>query len=367
MSTRQRSTRTESGRPAERELRDRLRFETYLANLASRFQRLPAAELSAAITEGLQGLVETLGVDRSTIMEFSEDGARHRMTHGYAREGIQAPEFEMEMASVLPWYTAQLKSGRRVVLDQLPEDLPEEAQAERMYVAKVGMKSHVGLPLDVDREIVGCLAIGAFRRAVAFAPEFMARLDLLASIFAGALYRRRAETRLREAQDVSRTILAATPSAIALLDRDGRVASVNEAWRLAAAGSDCPGLRATTCEGFASCPSGSAEDADPSTFVAGIRAVLSGESVHHETILRCSCGGRAAAFHVNVTPLNESGGGAVVTRTDITELEQAKAALEASLQQVSGLKERLEAENVILKQEIRGQATSRRSWAAARR
>jgi transcriptional regulator with GAF, ATPase, and Fis domain len=353
MSTLDLETSTGSLLAAERELRDRLRFETYLANVASRFQRLPASELSEAITESLQGLVETLDVDRSTIMEFSEDGASHRMTHGYARQGIQPPEFEMEMASVLPWYTAQLQRGQRVILDRLPEDLPEEAHAERSYVARVGMKSHVGLPLDVDREIVGCLAIGAFHRALAFAPEFMARLELLASVFAGALYRRRAETRLREAQDLSGTILASTPSAIALLDREGRVASVNEAWQVAAARGHCPGVRATKYEDFGVCRSGVAEGPGPDAFLAGIRAVLSGESARHETTLRCACGERESAFHVTVTPLKEHRGGAVVTRTDITELEQAKAALEASLQQVSGLKERLEAENVILKQEIR--------------
>ena len=54
-----------------------------------------------------------------------------------------------------------------------------------------------------------------------------------------------------------------------------------------------------------------------------------------------------------MTPLHAEAGGAVVTWTDVTELEQAKAALEESLHQVRELKERLEAENVVLQQEIR--------------
>ena len=57
---------------------------------------------------------------------------------------------------------------------------------------------------------------------------------------------------------------------------------------------------------------------------------------------------------MTVTPLDAEAGGAVVTWTDVTELEQAKAALEESLRQVRELKERLEAENVVLQQEVRG-------------
>ena len=48
-----------------------------------------------------------------------------------------------------------------------------------------------------------------------------------------------------------------------------------------------------------------------------------------------------------------SGEGFVIVHTDVTELEETKAALEASLREVSELKERLEAENVVLQQEIR--------------
>ena len=43
----------------EDELRERLRFETFLADLALRFQRLPADQLDDAIGQSLRGLVET--------------------------------------------------------------------------------------------------------------------------------------------------------------------------------------------------------------------------------------------------------------------------------------------------------------------
>ena len=57
----------------------------------------------------------------------------------------------------------------------------------------------------------------------------------------------------------------------------------------------------------------------------------------------------------------------MVVHTDVTALEETKAALETSLAEVRELKERLEAENVVLQQEVRRAWASTRSWARARR
>jgi formate hydrogenlyase transcriptional activator len=312
---------------AEQELRERLRFETFLSDLALRFQRLPADQLDGAIGESLQGLVETLDVDRCSVNQLSQGGTSYKTTHGYARPGIRPPEFGVELATALPWYTEQARRGRKVILQRLPEDLPEEARAESSFVASVGMKSHITLPLEVDRDIVGSLAIGTFHRHREFPPDFLARLELVASVLASAIYRTRAEASLREAQALNRAVHGSISSAIAVLDREGRVIAVNEAWA-----ADGPSL---------------------ADLLAGVQAVLSGQSARHPMTLRCHSEGAECVFLVTVTPLHAETGGAVVTWTDVTELEQAKVALEESLHQVRELKERLEAENVVLQQEVR--------------
>jgi hypothetical protein len=111
-------------------LRERLRFEPFLADLALRFQRLPANQLDDAIGESLRALVETLAVDRATIMEIAEDGKSHRFAIGYARPGIPPPEYGLDQATALPWYTEQVLGGKRLVV-RSPEELPAEATGER--------------------------------------------------------------------------------------------------------------------------------------------------------------------------------------------------------------------------------------------
>jgi transcriptional regulator with GAF, ATPase, and Fis domain len=344
----------ESHPDTARDLRERLGFETFVADLAIRFQRLPADDLDAALGESLRRLVETLDVDRGSIMELSEDGTSHRIAFGYSRPGVRPLEYGLELVSALPWYTGQVRRGRMLVLPRLPDGLPAEAQAERSYVASSGMKSHVVLPLVVDREIVGSLAIAAFRRYREFPPDFLSRLELVATTFASALYRRRAEARLGEAQDVNRAVLGSIRSAVAVLDREGRVTAVNDAWATAAARVDSPAARVARGEDYlAACRSGVAREQTLGELLAGVQAVLSGRSTAHELTLRCRSKGRVCSFLVTVTPLHTQAGGAVVTWTDVSELEQARARLEASLREVRDLKEQLEAENVVLQREIR--------------
>jgi len=334
-----------------------------MADLAARFQRLPSDQLDPALDEALQGLVETLDMDRSSILELSEGARALRPTHGYARPGVTPLELGVDLAAQLPWYLEQVRRGRALVLPRLPDSLPKEASGERSYVVSIGMKSHVVLPLQVDREIVGCLAIAAFRQYRELAPEFLSRLELVASIFAGALYRRQAEARLREARDLNQTVLASVASEIVVLNRDGRVVAVNEAWTRSARRqrSANAGTAAGADDDLAALDRAASQDGGGVVEgVAGIRSVLSGEADRFEAEYESPQSSGPLHYLLSATRLGRRAGGAVVLLTDVTalerakrDLEQAKAALEASLEQVRELKERLEAENVVLQQELR--------------
>jgi PAS domain-containing protein len=337
--------------PVESDHGEGLRFERYLSNLAPRFQRLPADQLDQAITDSLRELTETLDMDRCSTLELSEDGSSLQVAHGYARPGAQAPEFGVELATLLPWYTEQVRRGRALVLSRMPDALPEEARAERAYVVRIGMRSHVILPLVVDREIVGCLGIGAFHEHRDFPPDFISRLELVASVFASALYRRRAEAKLHEARDLNQAVLASVASEIVVLDREGRIVAVNRAWETSARRERVPLSSVHPgADYFEMLAQASHEGAAPA---AGIRSVFSGEKDRFEVAYEYPHSTGTLHYLLCATRLTGAAGGAVVVQTDVTTLERAKLGLERALSQVSELKERLQAENVVLQEEIR--------------
>ena len=315
--------------------------------------------------------METLDVDRCSVLELSEDGTSHRITHGYARPGIRPPEFGIELATALPWYTEQVRRGQRIVLPRLPEGLPQEARAELAYVASTGMKSHVILPLVVDREIVGSLGIGTFCRHREFPPEFLSRLELVASVFASALYRRRAETRLIEAQDLNRAVLASVASEIVVLDREGRIIAVNRAWETSARRERVPlsDVRpgADYFEILAQVFGEGVSEAATAR-AAGIRSVLSGEKDKFEIAYAYPHSTGMLSYLLCATRLTGAAGGAVVVHTDVTDAGAGEAgpgegaAAGERAQGAPAGRERGPAAG-----DPAGRASSRRSWAGARR
>ena len=60
-------------------------FESFLAEISSRFTGVPGDRVDAEIERALRDLVEFLGTDRATLMEFFTDGASLRPTHSWAR------------------------------------------------------------------------------------------------------------------------------------------------------------------------------------------------------------------------------------------------------------------------------------------
>ncbi|HQZ15867.1 MAG TPA: sigma 54-interacting transcriptional regulator, partial [Vicinamibacteria bacterium] len=345
-----RATGAPSGAGADADLPVRVRLAAVLAEVAPRFQRLPPQELDQAIRAALAGVLEAMDMDRIAITEFSRSANSYRFSYAHWRPGLPPIEVGVEKAASFPWYAVQVQSGKKLVLSRLPKDLPEEARAEFAPLVSLGMKSLVLLPLDDDREVVGCLAISSFREYREFSSELQARLDLLGSVFASALQRSRFETRLKDARDLSRSIMVSITNPAMVLDRKGRVTAVNEAWMAPSDRPRCTGIRAPMSEGV---DPGRTETAEgEGEFPDAVRSVLSGRSAHCEVTLRCKCEESRCSYRVAISPLGAEEGGALVTRTDITELEESRAALEASLEEVRQLKDRLESENAILLQNI---------------
>ena len=160
--------------------------------------------MALALHEIVESLTRTLGVDRCTLAEFTDEGRSLTWTHSFAQPGI--PPWPLDVAEMLPWYTEQVRQGCSLVLPRLPDGLPPAAKAEAAFVAAVGLKSHVMLPLRAEGEVLGCLGGGSFRSYRSWSPELLSSLALLSGVLASALLRRRSGERLRAAEELNRSL-----------------------------------------------------------------------------------------------------------------------------------------------------------------
>src|SRR5262245_50724453 len=90
-------------------LGERLRFESLLSRLSATFINLPADHIDDQIERGLQQIVEFLGIERSSLAQFSE-GGELVVTHSHTVPGF-TPLPRVNLAAAWPWYTARIRQG----------------------------------------------------------------------------------------------------------------------------------------------------------------------------------------------------------------------------------------------------------------
>jgi two-component system sensor histidine kinase/response regulator len=137
--------------------------------------------------------------------------------------------------------------------------------------------------------------------------------------------RKRAEQALAEAGEMLRAVSDSVLAHMAVLDRNGTIVAVNQAWtKFALENSNVPGAQtAGTSVGvnyLDVCRNAVGEDSSEGALAyRGIVGVLSGDEMSFSLEYPCHAIAQKCWFLMNVTRLNCPSGGAVVVHTDITE------------------------------------------------
>ena len=176
---------------------DDRRFEILVADLAAEFVHMPAEQVDAAIQGAQRRIVETLGLDRSTLAQFLDDRPVLRLTHHWTRPEFPQYREDFNPDATLPWMRAQWMRGEAVCLSSLDE-VPAD-QPDREVLRSIGVKSTATFPLIAGGRTIGVQAFGTMGHERSWSPDLVNRLRLIAQVFASALARQRNERELRGA------------------------------------------------------------------------------------------------------------------------------------------------------------------------
>jgi PAS domain S-box-containing protein len=191
-------------RRAQVQLAERLRFEEMLSALSARFVNLPADRLDAEIECVLESIRNVLKVDRVGVFEIADEDRKFLLVHSHKDAGIEAPSSEIQFEQI-PWVTEKLLDGGILTLSG-PEDLPDEAKADRSFLDAQGTISLAVIPLSTGEKTLGALSLGMLRHRKAWPSELIRQCRLVAEVFANALVRKRHEESLKQAEAKYRTV-----------------------------------------------------------------------------------------------------------------------------------------------------------------
>ena len=130
---------------AEESVKERLEFESLLADISTRFVNLPAEQIDSEIEDAHRRVCECFGLDFSALWQLSIESPRnYALTHSYRLiDGPALPE-RMTADEYFPWCLEHVGAGEVIAVST--EDLPAEAGPRSGSLAPLRYQVLFGYP-----------------------------------------------------------------------------------------------------------------------------------------------------------------------------------------------------------------------------
>jgi PAS domain S-box-containing protein len=338
---------TESKR-ADQALAEQLDFERLIANIAANLAHTKPEQLDVSIDSTLQDLGRFLRSERSFHAQFTSDGKSLFHRNIWAAEGLEIPPylFEMDIADESPWLAQQLRLGKVINTGPGLVDLPEEAGNLRDILEKNGIKSGVVVPVRVEGNTIGMLGLDTIDQPCEYPPAIVDRLKILADMIGSLLQRVQIQARLQESEQRFRAFMENIPASIYIKDENDFHLYGNKA-AIKSVGVKQEEFIGSTTRDF--WPSRLAEkliDLDRKVLEEDIPSITE----EWQNIERGdNCWRRDIKFPIKLDSGKKLLGGIAL---DITDIKLNEQKLQAAYREIKQLQQKLEQENIYLREEI---------------
>ncbi len=217
---------------AERGVKQLLRFETLMANLAASFLNARDDDLNRLLDSALRGMCECFGLDRASIWQ-PEDGDPGRVvrTHLFAFDEPRPTGKPAPALREFPWMLEQLTSTNKTLIVSDINELPDVAKHEREQLTARGVTNTVSIPWCSSPGKLDCAINFSSKQRRHLDAAEISQLETLSQMILVALSRAREQRETaagRERMRMLTEMLDEAPAGIMVSDQRGKFHYANK-------------------------------------------------------------------------------------------------------------------------------------------
>jgi len=320
-------------------------FESMLGELSSELVNLTFESIDAAIESSLKKMVEFFDADRCHLGELLADEAKVVVPYFYSRPGISLPQTTSVGDGYLPFVYTQIRENKVLAFSKTSE-LPDEASKDRTVIDSMGIKSSLIIPLKIDDEVRFALSLGTVVKQKLWSEETIRKTQIIANILAHVLQRKSILQKISIEKEWSEAILEGMPQLTYVMNIEGRLVRWNKNYQ------DLTGYSAEELPNKT--PRDFLSDEHNKKVMEELQKIMEDgleRSVEYDIITKS---GKIIPSYYGSGKLVKIGGESyfVGQTVDISEIKQAQEKITAQLEEISALKDQLEAENLYLRNEL---------------
>lgn len=161
-----------------------------IPSISRRILQATAEKLDETILGALHEVMTSLGLGRVGLLEVDQDRGVARVSHAWYDQGVAEVPREINLAQMLPWSYHQVVVLGKTVAKTSVDSMPPDAEADRRTFVQLGAKSTLAIPLNIDGRVPHIIVVHSMRESFVWPKQFIQYLRLLGEVFVGALVRR---------------------------------------------------------------------------------------------------------------------------------------------------------------------------------
>ncbi len=190
------------------DLDHRIAFEELITSISVEFSNISKKDLQTSTQEALSKLAQFIDVDRGYIFELKNDASIMSNTFEWCADGIH-PEIENLQglpSDIFPWWMKQLTQGKEVNIPDV-KNLPKEAETEQEILSQQGVQAALVVPMRTEKTLLGFVGFDSVKSTRLWHPEEIRLLRMAGETIANATIRIETQQELQDQRDFAQLIM----------------------------------------------------------------------------------------------------------------------------------------------------------------